>query len=146
MATIQDKINACDFVINGMLSEQERIVYNNEAKITTLNKMQFIDGFGSDDKELFNSNRRFTGFYRSGELIGKRYDFFDTGAFYRGMGIRIFQQDKLNIFSTGINTTADKYDFFSGYRNLFGLDTESMRILNYEIILPELLTWIKKYL
>jgi len=146
MASIQDKINACDFVINGILSEQERIVYKNEDKITTLNKMQFIDGFGSDDKELFNRNPIFTGFYRSGELIGKRYDFFDTGRFINGLQVRLFQQDKLDIFSTGINTTANKYDFFSGYTNLFGLDTESMRILNYEIILPELLTWIKKYL
>ena len=146
MASIQDKINACDFVINGILSEQERIVYKNEDKIISLNKMQFIDGFGSDDKELFNTNRRFTGFYRSGELIGKRYDFFDTGAFYKGMGIKLFNESQLNIFSTGINTTPDKYDFFSGYKNLFGLDSESMRILQYEIILPELLTWIKKYL
>jgi len=146
MASIQDKINACDFVINGILSEQERIVYKNESKITTLNKMQFIDGFGSDDKELFNRNPIFTGFYRSGELIGKRYDFFDTGRFINGMQVKLFQQDRLDIFSTGINTTADKYDFFAGYTNLFGLDTESMRILNYEIILPELLTWIKKYL
>jgi len=146
MASIQDKINACDFVINGILGEQERIVYKNEAKITTLNKMQFIDGFGSDDKELFNSNRRFTGFYRSGELIGRRYDFFDTGAFYRGMGIKLFNESQLNIFSTGINTTVDKYDFFAGYKNLFGLDTESMRILQYEIILPELMKFITKYI
>jgi len=146
MATIQDKINACDYVINNMLAEQERIVYKNEDKIITLNKMQFIDGFGSDDKELLNRNPVFTGFYRSGELIGKRYDFFNTGAFYKGFGIKLFNETSLNIFSTGTNTTADKYDFFQGYTNLFGLDTESMRILQYEIILPELLNFIHKYL
>jgi hypothetical protein len=146
MASIQDKINACDFVINGMLDEQARIVYKNEEKITVLNKMQFIDGFGSDDKELFNRNPIFTGFYRSGELIGRRYDFFDTGRFINGMQARLFQRDKLDIFSTGTDTTADKYDFFTGYTNLFGLDTESMRILNYEIIYPELIKWIAKYL
>lgn len=146
MASINDKIKACDYVINNMLDEQERIVYKNENKITTLNKMQFIDGFGSDDKELFNSNPIFSGFYRSGELIGKRYDFFDTGAFIRGMHIKLFNNTQLNIFSTGADTTADKSDFFNAYTNLYGLDTESMRILQYEIILPELLTWIKKYI
>jgi hypothetical protein len=146
MASINDKIKACDYVIANMLSEQERIVYANEDKITTLNKMQFIDGFGSDDKELFNRNPVFTGFYRSGELIGKRYDFFDTGRFINGMHVKLFDEIKLDIFSTGADTTADKGDFFSGYTNLYGLDTESMRILQYEIILPELMKFITKYI
>lgn len=146
MASIQDKINACDYVINNLLNEQERIVLKNEDRITTLNKMQFIDGFGSDDKELFNRNPVFTGFYRSGEMIGKRYDFFDTGKFINGLQIKLFNKETLSIFSTGTDTTADKHDFFAGYTNLFGLDTESKRILNYEIILPDLLIWIKKYL
>jgi hypothetical protein len=144
--TINDKIKACDYVINNMLDEQKRIVLRNENKIVTLNKMQFIDGFGSDDKELFNTNRRFTGFYRSGELIGQRYDFFDTGAFIRGLNLNFETDIAFNIFSTGANTNADKADFFKGYTNLYGLDKESMRILQYEIIKPELLTWIKKYL
>ncbi len=146
MATISDKIKACDYLIANILDEQERIVYRNEDKITTLNKMQFIDGFGSDDKELFNRNPVFTGFYRSGEMRGKRYDFFDTGKFYQGLHIKLFNETSLSIFSTGINTTPDKYDFFQGYTNLFGLDTESMRILQYEIILPELMKFIKKHL
>lgn len=146
MASIQDKINACDYVINNLLTEQERIVLKNEDRITTLNKMQFIDGFGSDDKELFNKNPIFTGFYRSGEMIGKRYDFFDTGKFIGGLRIKLFNKESLSIFSTGTDTTPDKHDFFAGYTNLFGLDMESERILNYEIILPDLLIWIKKYL
>lgn len=146
MATIQDKIKACDYVIANMLLEQERIVLKNEKRITKLNEMQFIDGFGSDDKALFNRNPIFTGFYRSGEMIGQRYDFFDTGRFIRGLKISVFDGDKLQIFSTGSDTTADKADFFAGYTNLYGLDTESKRILNYEIILPDLQTWITKQL
>lgn len=146
MATIQDKIKACDFVIANMLLEQERIVLKNEKRITKLNEMQFIDGFGSDDKMLFNRNPIFTGFYKSGEMIGKRYDFFDTGKFIGGLKVSVFDGDKLAIFSTGSDTTSDKADFFSGYTNLYGLDTESKRILNYEIILPDLQTWIAKQL
>ena len=144
--TIKDKIKACDYVINNMLDEQQRIVMRNENKITTLNKMQFIDGFGSDDKELFNRNRMFSGFYKSGDLIGQRYDFFDTGKFINGLRVNFETETRFNIFSNGQDTTADKHDFFTGYTNLYGLDTESNRILNQEIIKPELLNWIKKYL
>lgn len=146
MATIQDKIKACDYLINNILNEQERIVYANEKRITTLNKMQFIDGFGSDDKVLFNRNPIFTGRYKSGELRGQLYDFFDTGKFINGLFVTLKNKESLSIFSTGTDTTADKFDFFAGYTNLFGLDKESQRILNYEIIKPDLDQFIIKYL
>ena len=146
MVTIRDYIDKCDFVINTLVDEQKKVIIDNKERIITLNKMQFIDGFGSDDKPLKNSNPIFTGFYRSGELIGKRYDFFNTGAFYRGLNLKFEDKDTFNIFSTGIDTTSDKYDFFQGYNNFFGLDSESNRILNYEILQPELMNYIKRYL
>jgi len=52
MSTIQDKIKACDYVIANMLSEQARIIRRNEDKIINLNKNQFTDGYGSNDKDL----------------------------------------------------------------------------------------------
>jgi hypothetical protein len=146
MVTIRDYMDKCDFVINNLVDEQKKVIMRNKVKIVTLNKMQFIDGFGSDDALLKNNNPIFTGFYRSGDMIGRRYDFFDTGAFYRGLNIKFEGKETFSIFSSGINTTPDKFDFFQGYRNLFGLDTESRRILNYEIIQPELMNYINRYL
>ena len=67
MVTIRDYIDKCDFVINTLVDEQKKVIIDNKERIITLNKMQFIDGFGSDDKPLKNNNPIFTGFYRSGE-------------------------------------------------------------------------------
>jgi len=146
MTTIRDYMDKCDLVINNLVNEQKKVVMRNKQKIITLNKMQFIDGFGSDDRVLKNQNPVFSGKYRTGDKRGQKYDFFETGVFYRGLNIKFDGNESFDIFSTGIDTTPDKYDFFKGYFNLFGLDTESRRILNYEIIKPELITYIKKYL
>lgn len=158
VASIQDKINACDYVVNNLLNEQERIVLKNEAKIIRLNTSQFENGKGSDDKKLVNDNSRYSGRYTyftqqvalfehpiASKIEGELYNFAWNGDFLRGMQIKLFDSDKLDIFSTGTGS-GSKAKFFSGYDNLFGLDTESMRILQYEIIKPELLIWIKKYL
>lgn len=155
MASIQDKIKACDYVIANMLSEQERIVLKNEDRIIRLNTYQFENGKGSDDKKLVNDNPRYSGRYTyftqqvalfehpiAPKIEGELYNFAWNGDFLRGMQIKLFDSDKLDIFSTGTGS-GSKAKFFSGYDNLFGLDTESMRILNYEIILPDLQKWIK---
>jgi len=52
---------------------------------------------------------------------------------------------KLDIFSTGTGS-GDKALFFAGYKNLFGLNQNNTEIVNYQIILPELMNFIKKYL
>lgn len=153
MASIKDKINACDYVINNLLEEQERIIYRNEAKIITLNTSQFDKGMGSDGKELFNKNPLFDGVYSlstalfdSRKRAGDLYDFNNTGNFLRGLQLDVRSNlVQLDIFSTGTGS-GDKSIFFAGYANLFGLDKNNNYILQYEIILPELLTWIKKYL
>ena len=146
MATIKEKIKACDYVINNMLSEQARIVKRNEDKIIRLNKLQFIDGYGSDDKNLFNTQRQFDGVYNPGYKKQGLYDFFETGVFIRNMYVYL-EPNKTTLFidSSG-KGNGEKSLFFAGYTNLFGLDSRSEEILNYKIILPELLAWIKKYL
>lgn len=146
MATIKEKIKACDYVINNMLSEQARIVKRNEDKIIRLNKLQFIDGYGSDDKNLFNTQRQFDGVYNPGYKKQGLYDFFETGVFIRNMYVYL-EPNKTTLFIDSSGKGAgEKSLFFAGYTNLFGLDSRSEEILNYQIILPELLAWIKKYL
>lgn len=146
MATIQDKIKACDYVIANMLSEQARIVKRNEDKIIRLNINQFIDGYGSDDKNLFNVLPEFDGTYKPGYKKSGLYDFFETGVFIRNMYVYLEPNNTTLFIESSGKGTGEKSLFFAGYTNLFGLDSQSERILNYEIILPELIQWIKKYL
>lgn len=153
MATIKDKIKACDYVLANILDEQERIVYRNESKIIAMNTAQFEQGKGSDDKPLFNKNPIFNGTYslstalmNSRKSQGSLYNFYVTGDFLRGLQLEIRPNlVQFDIFSTGTGS-GDKSIFFTGYTNLFGLNKDNSYILNYKIILPELLIWIKKYL
>ena len=153
METIKDKIKACDYVLANILGEQERIVYRNESKIIAMNTAQFEQGKGSDDKPLFNKNPIFDGTYSlSTALINSRksqgslYNFYVTGDFLRGLQLKIRPNlVEFDIFSTGTGS-GEKSIFFTGYTNLFGLNKDNSYILNYKIILPELLIWIKKYL
>lgn len=153
MATIKDKIKACNYILANILDEQERIIYKNENKIISLNVDQFENGTGNDDKSLFNKNPKFDGVYSlstqlldNRKVAGSLYNFYQTGDFLRGLQLEVKPNlVQLDIFSTGTGG-GDKSIFFTGYTNLFGLNKENNRILNYEIIRPQLLEWIKKYL
>ena len=153
MVTVKDYIRKCEFVINNILDEQERIVFANENKIISLNVNAFQDGKGSDDKQLNNTNPLFDGVYSlSTQLInpskraGDLYTFQDTNDFISNLQIEINPNlSKFDIFSTGTGS-GDKSIFFAGYTNLFGLDKTNQDIVNYDIILPELMIFIKKYL
>lgn len=153
MATINDKIKACDYVLANILDEQERIIYQNEDKIIRMNTSQFEQGKGSDDKELFNKNPLFDGIYSlstalsdNRKIAGDLYNFYNTGNFLRGLQVDVLPSlTKISIFSTGTGS-GDKSIFFAGYTNLYGLDQKNNKILQYQIILPELTKWIKNYL
>jgi hypothetical protein len=151
--TIKDYIKNCKFVLSNILDEQERIVLANENEIVSLNVDAFKSRLGSDGKILKNNNDLFTGVYKlSTQLIdpkktaGKNYTFFETGAFISNLQINMQPSlTKFDIFSTGTGS-GDKSMFFAGYTNLFGLDKTNADIVNYEIILPELMKYIKRYL
>lgn len=151
--TISDYIKKCQFVAAEMLNEQERIILDNEDKIISLNVDAFQDGIGSDDKILKNSNPIFKGVYSLStqltdpkKVAGTPYNFFQTGAFLSNMQIDLQPNlTKFDIFSTGTGS-GDKALFFSGYNNLFGLNKNNSDIVNYDIILPELQKFVKRYL
>lgn len=153
MATIKDKIKACDYVLANILDEQERIIYQNEAEIIRMNTSQFEQGNGSDDKELFNKTPLFDGIYSLSTALsdnrkraGDLYNFYNTGDFLRGLQVDVLPSlTQISIFSTGTGS-GDKSIFFAGYTNLYGLNKENNRKLQNKIILPELTRWIKKYI
>lgn len=151
--TINDYIKKCELVARQILDEQERIVLANENRIVTLNVDAFQDGLGSDGNILQNTNKRFKGVYSlSTQLLdpkkvaGTPYNFFKTGAFLSNMQIDLQPSlTKFDIFSTGTGS-GDKALFFKGYNNLFGLNKDNSYIVNYDIVYPELMKFIKKYL
>jgi hypothetical protein len=153
MTTIRDYIKKAEFVASELLNEQERIVLANEDKIISLNVDAFQSGIGSDDKRLKNSNPIFKGVYslstqitNSRKIAGNPYNFLETGAFLSNMQVNMQPSlTKFDIFSTGTGS-GDKSIFFSGYNNLFGLNKNNTDIVNYDIILPELMKFIKLYL
>lgn len=148
MTTIRDYIKKCEFVSSKILDEQERIILANESQIVSLNVNAFQDGKGSDDKDLFNTNDKYTGIYKNvaGQKKTGLYDFLETGDFISNLQIDMLPSlTKFDIFSTGTGS-GDKSIFFAGYTNLYGLDKENTDFVNYEIILPELMNYIKKYL
>lgn len=153
MVTIKDYINKCKLVASQILDEQERIVLANENKIVNLNVDTFQDGYGSNGRLLENSNKIFKGIYSlSTQLLepkkvaGTPYNFLETGVFLSNMQIEIQPNlTKFDIFSTGTGS-GDKALFFKGYNNLFGLNKNNTDIVNYQIVYPELMIYIKKYL
>jgi hypothetical protein len=139
-------------VKNSLLDEVEKIVYRNENKIIKLNTSQIDQHIGFDGKTLENTNSLFSGFYRQNNFTdsggfhqaGEKYDFTDTGDFFRGFNIEVLPNlTQIEINSTGTGS-GDKASFFRGYYNIFGLTTQNQYILNYEIILPELQKFVKQ--
>ena len=153
MVTIRDYIDKCNFVINTLLDEQEKVIYKNENEIIRLNTSQFESGNGNDDNQLKHNSPIFKGVYSLStqlanpkKVAGSLYDFYDTGSFLSGLQIEVDGSlTRFSIFSTGTGA-GDKKLFFDNYRNLFGLNTENTRKLNYEILQPELMNYIKRYL
>ena len=151
--TITEKIKDCKFVLASLLDEQERIVLRNENKIVQLNVVQFEKGSGSDNKALKNNNPIFDGTYsfstnllNPNKRAGDLYNFFVTGDFLNGMQLELDSSlIKVDLFSTGTGS-GDKSIFFAGYSNLFGLNNNNAYVLNYEIVYPELMNFIHKYI
>lgn len=152
--TISDYIKKAQFVAREILDEQERIVLSNENRIISLNVDAFQYSMGSDGNILKHSNEKvFKGTYSLAtqllnpkKVAGNPYNFMETGAFLSNLQIDLQPNlTKFDIFSTGTGS-GEKALFFSGYKNLFGLNKDNAYIVNYEIIYPPLMVFIKKYL
>ena len=159
MTTVDDWLKNAKYVRDHLLEEIERITYANENEIIRLQTNQIDDSIGFDGKPLKNAHPLFDGvyslatqFYAEGQnymapkIAGQKYNFLATGDFFRGMDINVSDDiTKINIFSTGTGS-GRKSQFFKGYTNLFGLVDNNTKIVNYDIILPELQKFVKKHL
>jgi hypothetical protein len=151
--TISEYLKNAKFVQQNLLDESEKIVLKNEDKLIDLNVDQIQSGEGNDGKDLNNTDSKFKGYYTLAtqminpeKTAGSLYTFFDTGNFLGNFNTQILNDlTKVDIFSTGTGS-GQKAEFFRGYTNLFGLNPKNERDFNYNILLPELQKYIKKYL
>jgi len=153
MPTIKAYLRQAKEVRSNLLDESENIIFKNENKIVQLQTSQLDDGMGENDNFLFNKNPVYKGLYTlytqmlyPEKISGTLYTFNLTGDFLSSLQLKM-SNDKLSfeIFSTGTGSGAKKA-FFDGYTNLFGLDNKNAQIVNYNILLPEILSYINSKL
>lgn len=145
MTSIDTYLKNLDFVIANLEKESDKIILNNKENILDLNREKQLFDYGID-----NSGKIITPYYSAFTVSSKRLfklpynrvTLFQTGSFYDGFDFRI-SNDKLLIFSRDSKTSDLQDRYGSG---IFGLTFENQKILNYEIIKPELLNFINKYI
>jgi len=150
--TANDYLKNLRFVVASIPTEVEKIVYKNEDIITRSNIEQIEEHKGSDGLFLRNDNPRFTGAYSKytasinpKKTAGTLYTFFETGDFLNNFFVDVMPDKKsFEIDSTGTGS-GEKAEFFAGYPNLFGLTKEDQETLNWDVIYPEMMEFIKKY-
>lgn len=150
--TVRDYIEKAKIVQNSIKGYVDDIALIKENEITNLNIIQIENSKGNDNQFLKNTNSKlFKGVYslttqsiNPSKTAGSLYTFFETGDFLNNFNIEV-KNNKMNIYSTGTGSGLKK-SFFDGYPTIYGLTTENQRIVNYEIIYPELMKFIKTYL
>jgi hypothetical protein len=140
---IKEKIRKLEMLRDNLDKEANVIISKHKKDIVRLNINQMIDGYGNDNADLFNKQKRYKGIYALGYGKTGLYDFFETGAFIQGLFAEV-SNNGIIIDSKG-KGTGDKLFFFNEYTNLFGLNDDSMKKLR-DIILPELRAYLKSKL
>lgn len=121
---IQIKIRKLEAIRDNLQKETGVVLNKYKPQIINLNKNQFSDGYGSDNRYLFNVLREYDGVYAPGYKKQGLYDFYETGAFIRGLFVTV-NKNAFKVDSNG-KGSGDKAVFFAGYTNLFGLNDDSM--------------------
>lgn len=140
---IKAKIKKLEALRDNLNKETNFIMAKHKKDIVRLNINQMIDGYGSDNKNLFNKQPEYKGTYAPGYGKTGLYDFFVTGEFIRGMFAEV-NKNGIFVDSKG-KGSGDKLFFFENYTNLFGLNDDSIKKLR-ELILPELRSYLKSKL
>jgi hypothetical protein len=121
-----------------LIDNEMRILSNT---ITTLQEEQIMQHKGFDDKPLFSLFNDGTYSLKTEKIAesqgifsktaGSPYNFKWTDEFVQGLTVAKVGNN-WNITSTGIQGL-DKIDFFEGYVNMFGLDTENSLMIIGEL-------------
>ena len=155
---IREYIAKAKIVQNSVKGYVDDIAIMKEDEIINLNIIQMQSGYGTDDRRLQYQLKDYGGNYTQGTVsqslknpsilpksTGKPYNFGWTGDFLANFKVKITKENKLEVYSTGTGS-GTKSTLLTKTPNMYGLNAQDTAKLNYEIIYPELMKFIKQYI
>jgi len=156
--TVREYIAKAKSVQTSVKGYVDDIAMMKEDEIINLNVTQMQSGLGSNDQKLQYPFEDFSGEYTPRAVaeslkrptvlpktLGALYNFGWTGNFLANFKVKITRENKLEVYSTGTGTGA-KNTLLTQTPYMYGLNAEDTRKLNYEIIYPELMKFIKQFI
>jgi len=156
--TVREYMNRAKSMQTSVKGYVDDIAMMKEDEIINLNVTQMQSGYGTNDQRLQYPFEDFSGKYTPRAVaeslkrptvlpksVGAFYNFGASGDFLANFKIRITKENKLEVYSTGVGT-GNKNILLTKTQYMYGLNAEDTRKLNYEIIYPELMKFIKQYI
>jgi len=156
--TVREYMNRAKAMQTSVKGYVDDIAMMKEDEIINLNVTQMQSGYGTNDQRLQYPFEDFSGKYTTRAVaeslkrptvlpksVGAFYNFGASGDFLANFKVRITKENKLEVYSTGVGT-GNKNILLTKTQYMYGLNAEDTRKLNYEIIYPELMKFIKTYL
>ena len=156
--TVREYMNRAKAMQTSVKGYVDDIAMQKEDEIINLNITQMQDGLGTNDQPLKYPFITYKGIYTPRavaeslkkptvlpKILNAKYNFGWTGNFLANFKVRITRENKLEVYSTGTGTGM-KNDLLTQTPYMYGLNAEDTRKLNYEIIYPELMKFIKQFI
>ena len=156
--TVREYMNRAKAMQTSVKGYVDDIAIMKEDEIINLNVTQMQSGLGTNDQRLQYPFEDFSGKYTPRAVaeslkrptvlpksVGAFYNFGASGDFLANFKVRITKENKLEVYSTGVGT-GNKNILLTKTQYMYGLNAEDTRKLNYEIIYPELMKFIKQFI
>jgi hypothetical protein len=149
MGTVRGFLNSTKRARASLDSDVQTAIKLVEDQLIDLNtEEQLFKGIGTDGKIIGRYSRATEEITRGMSGIGfpkkagEPFNFYDTGAVFKGMAYRFKNGDRLELFTTDskMSELEEKYG-----NKLFGLTIENTQEFNYKILLPVLRGFIKRH-
>jgi len=143
MTTVYDYMQNVIKAKNELPNEVVKIVDSNKKKILDLNRERqlFDKGIDSDGNLLEGYSEATIYLKKQKGEVYNRTTLLDTESFYNGFDL-LLRNNVISIFSRDDKSM----DLVDRYGNIFGLIKENQIIVNNKIVLPEIWSFLKKYL
>jgi len=155
--TVREYMNRAKAMQTSVKGYVDDIAMQKEDEIINLNIIQMEKGLGTNNSKLKYANG-YTGTYKKStvqralldktvlpKVYGELYNFGWFGDYLANFQVRITKENKLEVYSTGTGG-GGKSIFLTQTPYMYGLNEEDTRKLNYEIIYPELMKFIKQFI
>ena len=156
--TVREYMNRAKAMQTSVKGYVDDIAMQKEDEIINLNVTQMQSGLGTNDQRLQYPFEDFSGKYTPRAVaeslkrptvlpksVGAFYNFGASGDFLANFKVRITKENKLEVYSTGVGS-GNKNTLLTKTQYMYGLNAEDTRKLNYEIIYPELMKFIKQFI